>query len=279
MTSPTARCKCGFASLLLLTMLTGCAAMSGQSVAIPEQHIASARVPDAPLSAVLTLPAGTGPFPAVILLHGCGGLSRSQPSWVERLRGWGYAVLVLDSFSARGVKSVCAPAAQPLVTARDRAADVLSAALYLRSLPEIDASRIAVLGQSHGGATAAVVTQQQYEQLYPGLLKASVDYYGSCGSPDLHGTVPLLALAGEADDWGHPAQSCRLLLSRMKPNQVVEVYTYPGVVHAFDNPNQINRVLVEGHPLEYNPPAAADSYDRVRAFLDKWVKGSAPAAT
>jgi dienelactone hydrolase len=46
------------------------------------------------------------------------------------------------------------------------------------------------------------VTQDRYARLHPGLIKAVVDYYGSCDIPELHGNVPLLALAGEADDWG-----------------------------------------------------------------------------
>ena len=56
------------------------------------------------------------------------------------------------------------------MTQRDRAADVLSAALYLRTLPKIDETRIAVLGDSHGGSTAVRVTRVEYERLYPGLL-------------------------------------------------------------------------------------------------------------
>jgi hypothetical protein len=32
---------------------------------------------------------------------------------------------------------------------------------------------------------------------------------------------------------------------------------------------QVNR----GHRMQYDPPAASDSYDRVRAFLDHWLRG------
>ncbi len=54
-----------------LLLLAGCA----QTIAIPDQKIGVSRIPDKPLSASLVLPEGPGPFPVVILLHGCGGVS------------------------------------------------------------------------------------------------------------------------------------------------------------------------------------------------------------
>ena len=192
--------------LAALFLLAACTGDTGQkqSLLVPEQQVPGSRVPDRPLTAVLMTPDGPGPFPVVILLHGCsGGFPNGDPAfWADRLRGWGYASLILDSFGPRGVAQVCM--SQSLVTARDRAADVLSAALYLRTLPSIDTTRIAVMGFSHGGWSAAWVTRRQYEVLYPGLLAASVDYYGGCGPAATHGTVPLLALAGEADTAGRP---------------------------------------------------------------------------
>ena len=92
-----------------------------------------------------------------------------------------------------------------------------------------------MLGNSHGGATASLVTERRYERMYPGLLQASVDYYGPCRYPEAHGTAPLLALAGEDDDWSHPALSCRGFGGRLGPDQPFEQRIYPGVVHSFDN--------------------------------------------
>ena len=197
-------------------------------------------------------------------------MSSSIGTWTARLNGWGYAVVAIDSFTPRGVTSVCAPAKQPLVTAQDRAGDVISTALYLRTVPEIDPARIGVLGLSHGGSTAAWVTQRRYEQAFPGLLRASVDYYGACRSAETHGSVPLLALAGEADDWGQPALTCRVFAGKLQSDQPFEVYTYPNTAHAFDDPlTQMRKV--EGHVLAYNHDASQDSFVRTHVFLDKWL--------
>jgi dienelactone hydrolase len=258
------------AAALLLTIAAG-----PQNVSVPVTPVPGSRMPDRPFEAVLARPDGTSPFPVVILLHGCSGISPGQQFWVDRLTGWGYAVLRLDSFSARGITDVCAPNLQPFVTPVDRAGDVLSAALWLRTQPFIDGVRIGVLGESHGGGTAVAVTRAVYEDLYPGLLKAAVDYYGPCRTPNLHGKVPLLALAGDADTWSFPMRTCEEFASQLRSDQPMQVVVYPGAVHSFDNPNLRRLIYKLGHPMAYDGRAAEDSFAKVKAFLDRYVRGSA----
>src|SRR4051794_36355255 len=52
-------------------------------------------------------PAGVGPFPAMVILHGCDGIGRHYRDWARRLAGWGYEALLVDSFRPRGTPSVC----------------------------------------------------------------------------------------------------------------------------------------------------------------------------
>ena len=129
-----------------------------------------------------------------------------------------------------------------------------------------------MIGFSHGGGTAALVTRNAFEAMQPGLLKLSVDYYGSCRNPELHGHVPLLVLAGEADDWGNPAKTCRAFGAALRPDQPFEIETYPEVVHAFDNPALFVRRTNEGHALQYDSAAARASIARVHAFLERWLR-------
>lgn len=50
------------------------------------------------ISGYLSKPDGDGPFPAVIYLHGCAGLSTSNRNRISDLMtGWGYVSLAVDS--------------------------------------------------------------------------------------------------------------------------------------------------------------------------------------
>jgi dienelactone hydrolase len=60
------------------------------------------------LRGYLRRPSGTGPIPAVVLLHGCAGFAESlDQKWGPKLAKWGYVILTVDSFSARGLQNGC----------------------------------------------------------------------------------------------------------------------------------------------------------------------------
>ena len=68
--------------LALLAGLTDC--YTRMDVAIPPQNVAGATPPEKPLTSVLTLPGGNGPFPAIVVLDGCDGCDGVQ----EQEQAW-----------------------------------------------------------------------------------------------------------------------------------------------------------------------------------------------
>ncbi|MBB3133912.1 hypothetical protein FHS26_001625 [Rhizobium pisi] len=61
-----------------------------------------------PLLGYLSRPQGSGPFPAIVVMHGCEGMRFSvKDLWPKRLVSWGYVVLVVDSFTTRNIKDTC----------------------------------------------------------------------------------------------------------------------------------------------------------------------------
>ena len=260
-----------FLAFAMALAAAGCAAGTQGRGQIPPVAIEGARMSPNKLPGELALPPGAGPHPVVIVLHGCGGQGPNQRMWADRLSGWGYGSLLLDSLTPRSTTSVCAADRQRLVTRFDRAGDVIAAARWLQAQPGVDGRRIAVLGDSHGGGTAATVANQPFVRQSGGLIKGVVNYYGACRQPDLYGGVPFLALAGDEDTWGDPARTCRAYGAALPSGALFEVATYPGVVHGFDNPQTVQRRFSEGHPMQYDPEAASDSFARVHAFLDRTI--------
>jgi dipeptidyl aminopeptidase/acylaminoacyl peptidase len=87
---------------------------------------------------------GAGPVPAVVILHGSGGVGGRESIWAQRMNDLGYAALIVDSFTGRGIKDTVTDQSQ-LATAGDMA-DGLVALRLLASHPRIDRKRIAVMG-------------------------------------------------------------------------------------------------------------------------------------
>ena len=109
----------------------------------------------------LAFPEGNGPFPAVVLMHGCDGLStlvkRGLQNHARYLRDNGYATMILDSFSSRGKNggSVCTSYTE-LGSARFyRTFDAFNTLEYLKSQELIDANNVFLYGLSNGGECRA----------------------------------------------------------------------------------------------------------------------------
>ena len=54
--------------------------------------------------AELYLPPGVASIGAVVVLHGCNGVGPHDREWARRLAGWGFAALLIDSFSPRATE-------------------------------------------------------------------------------------------------------------------------------------------------------------------------------
>lgn len=244
------------------------------------------------LSALLFRPVGPGPFPAVVMLHGCGGFYTSQGSvtasyrdWLDLLASNGYAALLVDSFNPRGHRSICAQQQRAILVSRERVEDAYAALHWLAGRQDVRADRVALLGWSNGGSGTLY-------SLLPGRLRApgfraGVAFYPGCGALSRSTTpyrpyAPLLVLSGEADDWtpaGHCIDLAKIARSR---GSAMEIVTYPGAHHSFDRINSPvrdrpdvrnpNRPGGRGATVGGHPEAREDAIRRTLAFFAQHLK-------
>jgi len=252
------RCVVRSLAIVCVFALTGC---SGVTAATDLQ--AEVRKHD-----IVLMPEGPGPFPAVLMLHGCGGLGSRDRMWAERLRAWGIVTLRLNSLAPRGLTSVCGGGSlQP----NDRVPDVIEALAVLRARPGVDPSRIGMMGWSHGASTVLATLAALPADTPP--VRGAIAFYPGCRqATSWKAHVPLLMLLGGADEWA-PAGYCQGLANRQeRAGFSVEAITYAGARHGFDNPQLASARWIpealggRGVWMQYDPAGAEDSIERVQEF-------------
>jgi len=291
------------AGLAVTGALAGCAGapLAGAQAIEPAFREEAVKIPekDLTLSGVLFTPASSPVMrdrrPAIVLMHGCGGMVDSHGAlvarnrdWAERFARWGFVTLVPDSFGSRGIRPLCELKDRPIQPWNERTVDAYAALDYLVSRNDVDPSAVFVLGWSHGGSTVMSVVRRDA----PGRrasgpqFRAAVAFYPGCSGP-LHQksyqpSMPLLILHGEADDWV-PAAPCVDLGHKLEASGLpVQTITYPNAHHGFDAPSgQVHllpnvwnpRVPGErGAHVGPNPEARSAAIGEVKRFVHQVLR-------
>jgi dienelactone hydrolase len=244
------------AAVGLLLSQAGSAAAFGWLVEVP--NFEGLEPPNLP--AYLTRPTGAGRFPAVVILHGCSGLSSGPVRTADRLRIWGYVALVLDSLAPRGIDDACGLSVGQEI-------DAHAALHYLAQQEFVDRDRVAVLGYSLGGAAALSLAREGDIAEFDEKFRAAIAYYPGCYDTGAPMSVPTMILIGGADDWT-PAAACSALTDRLqKSGTPIDLTVYPGAYHAFNFSQAGPGFRSHGHWLAYNEAAAKDAEEKLHGFL------------
>lgn len=206
-----------------------------------------------PIFGYLYMPPGAAAgkrFPAMVVVHGSGG-ARDYISgrYGRELSAFGIVTLAIDSFTSRGVTSTVQD--QTLVTTGQMARDAFAAKAFLEKNSAVDPSRIAVMGQSKGGAVALLAADARYEaqareSLGVGPFAAHIPMYPGCTLQFRHPrvTAPVLVLAGAEDDYVG-VESCAEYVERMRAAGAdATLIVYPGAEHGFDGRDGLRHYFI-----------------------------------
>lgn len=184
---------------------------------------------------------GNERLPAVVIVHGSGGINFNHEQWADVLDQAGIAVFLVDSFTGRGIANTVAD--QEQLSSHTMMNDAFAALALLAKHPRIDPTKIAVMGFSKGAIPALYASMVRFQKAYApeGLrFAAYIGVYTPCniamiGDEEL-GPQPIRLYHGTADDWV-PVQPCRDYVARLKKAGVdAALVEYAGAYHAFDNP-------------------------------------------
>jgi carboxymethylenebutenolidase len=213
------------------------------------------------VAGTLYAPPGKGPFPALVVIHEWWGLNDWVKDQAQNLAGLGYVTLAVDLY--RGKFTTNPEEAHELMRGLpdDRATrDLKAAVAYLKTLKNVDATKIGSIGWCMGGGWSLILAENEP------TLKAAVINYGRLSS-DAETLKPInasiLGLFG-AKDRGIPPSSVEAFAKEMKElGKKVEVKIYSDAGHAFENPNN-----KEG----YRPEDTKDAWERTKTFLAENLK-------
>lgn len=218
------------------------------------------------IAAMLHVPEGDGPFPAVLMLHGfTGDRVESHFLFVKTARALAQAGLVALRFDFRG--SGESEGRFQDVTVEGEVSDARLALNWLVARPEVDRARIGVLGLSMGGCIASLLAGEDSRVRALALWAAVADPMGLF--VELSKNTPLPPPLGPQPDGtvdvgGHlVGPEFFRTLPQAKPLEALQNYDGPAlIVHGTQDPTV--------------PPRHAEMYKETlgeRARL-VWVEGA-----
>ena len=248
------------------------------------------------ISGLIYKPDGIGPFEAVVMLHGAGGIFPYQLDWARQLRDEGYVVLFVDSYCKR--KLLCehdSPDNDPKrrkavnrwkeITPPQRGADAFGAFEYLAQQNFVKKDQISLMGFSWGATSGLMGIDPRVINMFSptnGGFHSLVAVYPNSKYwkemmrgrmwreiADVNITIPTLMLAGEKDEAESIDVYKELQQSAERNSYPLTVVVYPDSYRKFDEKRAKHSVTVNNVTLTkaYNNNAHEDSIKQVFSFL------------
>ena len=187
----------------------------------------------------VAVPAGEGPFPAVVVIQHAGGVDDFTQEMAGRFADAGYVAVAPELYHRQDPESG-ENMLERMARLRDAeiVPDVTAAFEHAVGLPEVAADRTGIAGFCMGGRVSYLMATH-----LPSLRAAVVFYGGNIMVPWGEGPAPfdrteriacpVLGLFGEQDTNPSPADVAKIDAELTRLGKQHEFHTYAGVGHAF----------------------------------------------
>ncbi len=217
------------------------------------------------LNATIAVPQGTGPWPAVVMVHEVFGIDENMLAQMNRLASAGYVVIMPDLYSRGGARKCLTATFKALAAETGQAFDDIEVAkAFVQARPDVT-DKVGVIGFCMGGGFALLLANRGYDAANSnyGMLPADLD-------KALDGACPILGNYGGKDGQLKGAKT-KLDTTLTKHGVVHDIKEFPDSGHAFMNPKQgggpIFGTLLRITGAKPNPTDAQDAWRRIEGFF------------
>ncbi|MET3175701.1 UNVERIFIED_ORG: carboxymethylenebutenolidase [Arthrobacter sp. UYCu721] len=222
------------------------------------------------LGGYLATPAGTGPFPAVLMIHEAFGLNDLVRGHADRMARAGYLTLAVDLFSDGGPRRCLVSTMRSMLRGSGRAfTDLATARTWLANSP-LSTGKTGVIGFCMGGGFALLVARDGFDA-------ASVNYghLPSNLEEALRGACPIVANFGGRD---LTLKGATGKLETALDNLSIEnsVKEFPTAGHAFLNETDLGpavfRPLMRVMGIGPDPASSPEAWQRIEDHFARHLK-------
>jgi len=226
------------------------------------------------LGGYLATPSGTGPFPAVVMIHEAFGLDDMTRRHADRLASAGYLTLALDLFSDGGPRRCLVSTMRSMIRGSGRPfTDLATARQWLANSPKSN-GKTGVIGFCMGGGFALLVARDGFDA-------ASVNYGRLPGDLEgaLRGACPIVANFGGKDT---TLKGAARKLEAALTNLGIEhsVKEFPTAGHAFLNDADLGpavfRPLMRVMGIGPDPESAPEAWQRIEDHFARYLRDQEP---
>jgi dienelactone hydrolase len=213
----------------------------------------------------VAVPAGDGPFPAVLIGHNWAGQTAADNGVADRLAALGYVGIAIDVYGqgTRGDPmgdngALMGPWMADRAGLQRRLLASVAAAL---AHPAVDGGRVAFIGYCFGGLCALDVARSGTDK-----VKAVVSFHGVYAPSGLAAGpigAKVLVLHGWDDPMAPPDATVALGHELSAAGADWQIHAYGGTMHAFTAPGANN----PAGGVQYNPDADRRSWQAMTNFL------------
>jgi carboxymethylenebutenolidase len=219
----------------------------------------------------LAVPAGSGPWPGVVIIHEIFGVNDDIRHKADEMAGQGYLALAPDLYRGQSWQRCVRAIFRQLRAGSGPAFQALDAARGFLAGRADCTGKTGVIGFCMGGGFALLCAPRD------GFAAASVNYgeVPKDAESVLAGACPIVASFGGRDKGPAKEFPERLERALVVLDVPHDVKMYPGSGHRFmSEASGVGAVLAKITGMSYEPHDTADSWARIYAFFGQYLGSS-----